>query len=98
MLKTSLSTDQITSAFQIGFKYDEVDDSGSCSGNFSREFAFEGFVQGFSKIAVPLTSMLKTSVLRDLSTSAILVIMKYDKVDRGKSGAGSKLVKKFVKK
>ena len=51
------------------------------------------FIQGFSKIATPLTSMLRTSSSTDSSTSAAQIVFEYDEVGSG----GGKLIKKFSK-
>ena len=48
------------------------------------------FIQDFSKITAPLTSMLKTSSSTDSSTSVTQIAVEYDRVD----GGGGKLVKK----
>ena len=56
-----------------------------CSPDFYR-----GLIQGFSKIAAPHTLMLRTSASTDSSTSAARVIVKYDEVDGGRSGAVDK--------
>ena len=54
-----------------------------CSADF-----YQGFIQGFSKIAVPLTSMLRTSSLRDSSTSMTQIVVEYDGVDNGGGRSG----------
>ena len=51
------------------------------------------FIQGFSKIAAPLTSMLRTSSSTDSSTSATQIAVEYDGVD----GGGGKSVEKSSK-
>ena len=65
------------------------------------------FIQGFSKIAAPLTSMLRTSSSTDSSTSAAQIVVEFDKVDvvvvllaswlksRQKVGESSKSPKSF---
>ena len=83
MLRTSSSTDSSGSVAQFAIDYDGVDDGGGC----------KGFIQGFSKIAAPLTSMLKTSSSTTLSTSATQIAVEYDQVD----GDGGKLVEKSSK-
>ena len=50
------------------------------------------FIQGFSTIAPPLTSMLRTGSSMDSSTSAVQIAVKYDKID-----GGGKLVEKLSK-
>ena len=50
------------------------------------------FIQDFSRVAVPLTSILKTSLLTDSWTSAIQIAVERDEVD-----AGSKSVEKLSK-
>ena len=47
--------------------------------------------------SAPLTSILKTSASTDASTSAAKVMVKYDEVDGGRSGAIGKSVKKLSK-
>ena len=59
-----------------------------CSSDFYRRS-----IQGFSKIAAPLTSMLRTSSSTDSSTSATQIAVKCDGVD----GGGGKSVEKSSK-
>ena len=59
---------------------------------YSSDF-YRGSIQGFSKIAAPLTSMLRTSSSTDSSTSATQIAVEYDGVD----GGGGKLVEKSSK-
>lgn len=47
---------------------------------------------------MPPSSRFRTSVSMDLSTHAILIMFKYDKFNKDKSGAGGKLVEKLFKK
>ena len=54
-----------------------------CSPDFYR-----GFIQGFSKIAAPLTSMLRTSSSTDSSTSMTQIVVEYDGVDDGGGRSG----------
>ena len=49
------------------------------------------------KIVAPLTLRLWRSALTDASTSAARVMVKYDEVDRGKSGIVGKSIKKLSK-
>ena len=56
-----------------------------CSPNFYR-----GSIQGFSKIAAPLTLMLRTSSSTDSSTSVTQIAVEYNGID----GGGDKSVKK----
>ena len=59
-----------------------------CSSDFYRRS-----IQGFNKIAAPLTSMLRTSSSTDSSTSATQIAVEYDGVD----GGGGQLVEKSSK-
>ena len=52
-------------------------------------------VRFLGKIAAPLTSMLRTSLLTDSLTSVAQIVVKYDGVDGG--GGGGKSVKKSSK-
>ena len=54
---------------------------------------YQGFIQGFSKITMLPTSILRTSLSIDLSTSATQIALKYDEVD----GGGGKLIEKLYK-
>ena len=54
---------------------------------------YRGFIQDFSKIAAPLTSMLRTSSSTNSSTSATQIAVEYDEVD----GGGGKSVTKSSK-
>ena len=40
MLKTSTSTDSLTSATKIVFEYNKVYNGGGCNSDFNRKFAF----------------------------------------------------------
>ena len=51
------------------------------------------FIQGFSTIAAPLTSMLRTSLSMESSISATQIAVEYNEVD----GASGKWVKKLLK-
>ena len=44
---------------------------------------YQGFIQGFRKIAAPPTSILKTSSLTDSSTSMTQIVVEYGGVDDG---------------
>ena len=57
----------------------------------------DGGDDGGHEIAAPLTSRLWTSASTDASTSAARVMVKYDEVDGGRSGAVGKSVKKSSK-
>ena len=46
---------------------------------------YQGFIQGFSKIAAPLTLMLRTSSSTDSSTSMTQIVVEFDKIDDGGS-------------
>ena len=61
-----------------------------CSSDFYRRF-----IQGFSKIAAPLTSMLRTSSSTDSSTSTAQIVVEFVGVDAG--GGGGKSVEKWSK-
>ena len=68
---------------------DGGDDGGGCISDFDMKFHLR-----FYTIAAPLTSIIKTSLSTDSSTSATKIAVKHDEVD----GGGGKLVKKVVKK
>ena len=65
-----------------------------CSSNF-----YHSSIQGFSKITVPLTSMLRTSLSMNSLTSTTQIAIKYDGVDSdGKSVKISSKCQRIVKK
>lgn len=42
---------------------------------------YQHFIQGFSKIAIPFTLILKTNSSANLSASLTKIVVEYDKVD-----------------
>ena len=96
----SLSIDSSTNMTQIVVKYNKVDNDGDCNGDSNRKCLpklYQGFIQGFSKIAV-----LRISSLTNSSTSAIQIAVKYDEVDDSgklikKSSKSQKIDKKSIK-
>ena len=82
MLKTSTSTDSSTGATHIVVEYDGVDDEGGRSGHFDKKF--HPRLQYDSR-ATHLDA--QDELINDSSTSATQIVVKYDEVDGGRSGA-----------
>ena len=94
MVRMSLSIESSAGAVQIGVGYNKIDDGSGCSNDFDKN---SSDVPKSMCPPTPLISRLRTSASTDSSTSVAQVMVKYNEVDGGKSGADSKSIKKLSK-
>ena len=95
--RTYTAAEALSSWSKCQFRQEEVCFLGyvvSSQGVLTYSFAnfYRHFIQGFSKIAAPLTLMLRTSSSTDSSTSAAQIVVE-DRVDGGGGGGGTSVKK-----